>query len=227
MFNCGNRASKSLYACVQVIDSHCAFAMLRRLDVLKSQSIALLWAAGILYALPAGSAETMQKDGSPVPVAVASSAADVRGLAFTRGVSPQRVRFIHTGGNDCPPCVVWRNNELPKLQQMPAFRSINFSYVVKGVRSPFPPSEMFLPDELKPFQSKLEVATGGGRAGSPQQLFLVDGEVYDYSVGDPLNAEDIETRISAILNGTKYPATRCIRRSSERKTGCVEKAASR
>ncbi len=33
-----------------------------------------------------------------------------------------RIHIIYMGGDDCPPCVAWRSNELPKLRQTKAFR---------------------------------------------------------------------------------------------------------
>ena len=63
------------------------------------------------------------------------------------------VHLIWMGGNDCPPCVSWRAQELPRLQQSPAFQAVRFSYVVKGIRSPIP-SRAFLPPEVAPRHRK-------------------------------------------------------------------------
>lgn len=122
----------------------------------------------------------------------------------------KRIIFVHTGGNDCPPCRAWRAAELPKLERSAAFKEVRFFYVSKAIEAPFPPPELFLPDDLRPLRAKLEHATGG-RNGSPQQMLLVDGEVYDYWVGNPLDAAQILARIAAIESGTDYPGRRCLR----------------
>ena len=134
-------------------------------------------------------------------------------------VSGDRVRFIHMGGNDCPPCVTWRGLEFPKLEKSPAFRAIQNSYVVKTIKSPVP-SEVFLPSEVKPLKSRLDRASAG-KAGSPHQMLLVDGEVYDYWFGT-LDAAQIEARIAAITGGTKYPGPRCTRLSDQSVRVCAE-----
>ena len=134
-------------------------------------------------------------------------------------VSADRVRFIHMGGNDCPPCVAWRALELPKLEKSPAFSAIQNSYVVKAIRSPVP-SAFFLPAEVKPLKSRLDRASAG-KSGSPHQMLLVDGEVYDYWFGT-LDAAQIEARIAAITSGTKYPGPRCTRLSDESVRVCAE-----
>ena len=134
-------------------------------------------------------------------------------------VSADRVRFIHMGGNDCPPCVAWRALELPKLEKSPAFSAIQNSYVVKAIRSPVP-SAFFLPAEVKPLKSRLDRASAG-KSGSPHQMLLVDGEVYDYWFGT-LDAAQIEARIAAITGGTKYPGPRCTRLSDESVRVCAE-----
>ncbi len=132
-------------------------------------------------------------------------------------VSPQRIHFVHMGGNDCPPCVAWRMQEYPKLQKLPAFQAIRYSHVTKTIRSPVP-GEAFLPSELKPLKARLDLASGG-RSGSPHQLILVDDMVYDYWFG-PKDAGEIEARIAAIVAGTKYPGARCARRTMSR--SCAE-----
>lgn len=133
-------------------------------------------------------------------------------------VPPEQVRFIHMGGNDCPPCRVWRAMELPKLEQSPGFRSVSYTYVTKTVRSPVPPA-MFLPDEIKQYKAKLDEASGG-RAGSPHQLLMVNGEVYDYWFG-VRDAHEIEAAITALLHGTQYPHQRCVRRTGDRSGACA------
>ena len=133
------------------------------------------------------------------------------GSAMVAGqaISLKRITFVHTGGNDCPPCRAWRATEFRKLEQSPLFKEIRYFYVSKAIESPFPPPEQFLPDDLRPLRAKLAHATGG-RNGSPQQMLLVDGEVYDYWVGSPLDAEQILVRIAAIAKGNDYPGRRCV-----------------
>ena len=41
------------------------------------------------------------------------------------------VHFIWMGGNDCPPCVAWRRFDLPKLKELPEFKSITLPHVSK------------------------------------------------------------------------------------------------
>lgn len=130
---------------------------------------------------------------------------------------PEQIRFIHMGGNDCPPCRVWRGVELPRLQQSPGFSAIQYSYVTKTVRSPVPP-EMFLPEEVKPLKARLDHASGG-RDGSPHQVLVVNGEVFDYWFGTR-DAAEIEAAIQALLHGTRYPHRRCMKRTGARNGAC-------
>lgn len=132
-------------------------------------------------------------------------------------ISPDRIRFIQIGGDDCPVCREWRATELPVLEQSPAFSSIWFSFVQKSIRSPIPP-EAYLPDDIQHLKAKLDYASGG-RAGSPHQVILVDDEVYDYWFGAS-GAEQIEARIAALVKGTKYPYRRCIKRTGLRDQSC-------
>jgi hypothetical protein len=132
-------------------------------------------------------------------------------------IAPDRIRFIHMGGNDCPPCRVWRAVELPKLQQSPVFRTVHYSYVTKAIGSSVPP-EIFLPDEIKPLKARLDVVSGG-RNGSPHQVIVVDGEVFDYWFGEK-SAEQIEAAVAALAHGTRYPHRRCIQRSGSRNGSC-------
>lgn len=134
-------------------------------------------------------------------------------------IAPQRIRFVHMGGNDCPPCVVWRALEYPKLTSAPAFQGIGYTYVVKTVKSPVPP-EIFLPDELKPWKARLDLASGG-RSGSPHQAILVDDEVYDYWFG-PADAADIAAKVGALVDGTAYPGRRCVRRTGGPDRSCAQ-----
>ncbi|HEX7888415.1 MAG TPA: DUF6719 family protein [Ramlibacter sp.] len=132
---------------------------------------------------------------------------------------PERrhIHFIHMGGNDCPPCRVWRALELPKLQASPLFGTITYSYVTKAIGSPVPP-EAFLPPEVKPLKAKLDTASSG-RNGSPHQVLVVDGEVYDYWFGER-SAEEILASVQAIATGAKYPFSRCIKRSGTKSGTC-------
>ena len=132
-------------------------------------------------------------------------------------VDASRIRFIHMGGNDCPPCVVWRALEYPKLKNSPIFRGVQFSYVVKSIRSGIP-SAFFLDADVKPLKAKLDVASGG-TSGSPHQVLLVDGEVYDYWFGTR-DAKDLELKIAALTGGTRYPGARCTRLYTNR--SCAE-----
>lgn len=141
----------------------------------------------------------------------------VPGVHAREPIQPDRIRFVHMGGNDCPPCIAWRATELPKLQHAPAFSKVAFTYVTKSVRSPVPP-EMFLPAEIKPLKAKLDYASGG-RDGSPHQVILVDNEVFDYWFGDR-DATAIEAAVSSLIHGTKYPHRRCIKRSGLRDRSC-------
>lgn len=137
----------------------------------------------------------------------------VCGLAISQTLPPQ-IHMVYMGGNDCPPCVFWRATELPKLEKNEVFNTIKFSYVQKSVRSPVP-GLMFLPDDVKPYKSKLDEASAQ-RAGSAQVAILVNGEVYDYYFGTR-SAEEIEKMLMAINQGTEYPFKRCLRRDSNKK----------
>ena len=126
------------------------------------------------------------------------------------GKAPE-IMMINMGGSDCPPCVAWRQFELPKLQATAAFKAITYVHVNKTIMSAVPP-RFFLPPEVKPFKDKLDFASGG-ISGSPQVAFLVDGEVYDYYVATP-SAEVVEQMILSILNGSLYPRNRCLQRGN-------------
>lgn len=120
----------------------------------------------------------------------------------------QKVHMVWMGGSDCPPCVAWRREELPKLQASPEFASITFSYVTKTIRSSVP-SGIFLPSEVKPYKEKLDHASSM-RSGSPQAAILVNGEVFDYFHGTR-SAEEVVQMLRAIKNGTTYPFERCVK----------------
>jgi len=126
---------------------------------------------------------------------------------------PQEVHVIYMGGSDCPPCVAWRMEELPKLKATSEFAQIRFSHVEKGIRSPVPP-RIFLPAEVKPLKEKLDHASSG-RTGSPLVAIMVDGEVFDFFHGTR-SAHDYERMLAAIRNGTEYPFKRCIKMSRQR-----------
>lgn len=126
--------------------------------------------------------------------------------------SPLAIQLIWMGGNDCPPCVAWRKDELPKLQKSEEFKGITFSYVTKVVRSTVPAS-FFLPAEVKPYKDKLDYASSG-RGGSPQAALIVNGEVFDY-FHKTRSAAEIESMLNAVRNNTKYPFERCLKASTE------------
>jgi hypothetical protein len=123
---------------------------------------------------------------------------------------PPAIHFIWMGGNDCPPCVMWRRTELPKLQASPEFKTIRFTYVSKVIRSPVPP-RLFLPSEVEVYKDLLDEASGG-RTGSPQAALMVNGVVHDYFFGTR-TAEEIEDMIQAVRTGrpADYPFPRCLK----------------
>ncbi len=138
--------------------------------------------------------------------------------ATTLHAEPPKIHLVYMGGDDCPPCVAWRQFELPKLQESAAFKSIQFSYVTKGIHSPVP-AGFFLPAVVKPLKEKLEIASGDN-GGSPQSALFVNDVVYDYWWG-PRSAADIEKMIVAIQSGTEYPFTRCTKRAKGWR--CIER----
>ena len=119
-----------------------------------------------------------------------------------------KIHLVWMGGNDCPPCVAWRREELPKLEESSEFKSVQFSYVTKVIKSPVPP-RIFLPSEVKPLMEKLDFASNG-MAGSPQAALFVNGEIYDYFTGTR-SAETILKMITAIKDDKPYPFSRCIK----------------
>lgn len=123
-----------------------------------------------------------------------------------------RIDFVHMGGNDCPPCVWWRQNELPRLEAMPEFKRLRFHYVTKGIRSPVPPP-FFFPSQSKELQPLLAEASGG-LTGSPHQALLVDGKVVDYWFGTAAgkgNAEEIARLVRAIEAGQPLGRETCVK----------------
>lgn len=120
------------------------------------------------------------------------------------------IHFIWMGGDDCPPCVRWRKEELPKLQASPEFKHMRFSYVRKVIGSAVPPS-LFLPNEVVPHKDQLDEASNR-RVGSPQAALVVNGVVHDYFFGTR-TAEQIEDMVQAVRTGRHgdYPFPRCLK----------------
>ena len=127
-------------------------------------------------------------------------------------VQPPEVHLIWMGGNDCPPCKVWRGMELPKLQASPEFQRVRYSYVTKAIAAPVPP-KFFLPEDVRPYKDLLDIAGAGG-AGSPQAAVIVNGQVFDYFWG-VRSAEEIVQMLAAIRTGGTYPFARCIKMSNQ------------
>jgi hypothetical protein len=129
-------------------------------------------------------------------------------LAQTAAAKPVRIDFVSIGGNDCPPCVVWRAVELPKLQALPEWQMIRYHYVTKSIQSPVP-SAFFFPSETRHLQPALKEASNGW-SGSPQQALLVDGKVVDYwygtRKGDP---HALAAMIRALHEGKPLPRDTC------------------
>ncbi len=122
--------------------------------------------------------------------------------------STPSVQLVWMGGDDCPPCVAWRKDELPKLKASEEFTKMTFSYVIKSIRSPVP-SSFFLPVEVKPFKEKLDFASSG-RGGSPQAALIVNGEVFDY-FHKTRSAAEIQAMLLAVRTGAQYPFERCVK----------------
>lgn len=156
---------------------------------------------------------------SPSKKFVAAVLACAFGLSYAQESrkNSKDVLFIHMGASDCPPCVAWRNFDLPQLQKTDVWTSIRFHHVTKTIGSPVP-SSFFLPDDVKPYKSLLDAA-GDGIGASPQQVILVDGRVYDYHVG-AREAKELALVLAAARDGGKAPVSRCLRR--KRGQGCVE-----
>ena len=143
----------------------------------------------------------------PYPVCGVTAAAAPGPIveSATKG-APLRIDFVHLGGNDCPPCRVWRAVELPKLQAMPEFASMRYTHVTKSIKSTVP-SAFFFPAEIKELQPALMQASNGW-VGSPQQAILVDGKVVDYwyrSSGGKGDAQAVAAMVRAIREGTPLP----------------------
>ena len=147
----------------------------------------------------------------------AHAAAQVTNSESAQSGASKRIQMLYFGGNDCPPCVVWRGLELPKLQKMAVFQTVEFVYVTKSIASPIP-SVLFLPDVAKPYKAQLDIA-GGGNQGSSQTAILVDGQVFDYYSG-ARSADEIEARLLAIRAGGIYPFERCVKRRPGNSAQC-------
>jgi hypothetical protein len=133
-------------------------------------------------------------------------------LSQSASVQAPEVHFIWMGGNDCPPCKVWRGIELPKLLASPEFQRIRYSYVTKSITASVPP-KFFLPEEVRPYKEILDIASAGG-AGSPQAAVIVNGQVFDYFWG-ARSSEEIVMMLKSIRTGETYPFSRCIKMSSQ------------
>lgn len=121
---------------------------------------------------------------------------------------PIRIDVVHLGGNDCPPCVLWRAIELPKLKAMPEWHLIRFHHVTKAIQAPVPPA-FFFPAETKHLQPALKEAANGW-SGSPQQAILVNGKVVDYWYGSSKgDAQTIAAIVRALHEGKPPPREPC------------------
>lgn len=129
-----------------------------------------------------------------------------------QNMTKPEILFIYMGGNDCPPCVSWRQIELPKLEATEIFKSIKFFYVTKTIKSTVPP-KFFLPAEIKPLKDQLDEASGG-IGGSAQTAVVVNGKVYDYYLGTR-SAAQISNMLESITAGTDYPFARCTQRGRD------------
>lgn len=123
---------------------------------------------------------------------------------------PPQIHFIWMGDDDCPPCVRWRKEELPRLQASPEFKHMRFSHVRKVIASSVPPTGL-LPDEVVPYKDQLDHASNR-RVGSPQAALVVNGVVHDYFFGTR-TAEQIAEMVEAVRTGqpSHYPFTRCLK----------------
>jgi hypothetical protein len=133
------------------------------------------------------------------------------GLGWGGGSAAQPMVDVHLvwmGGDDCPPCMVWKRRELPRFQATPEGRSIRISGVDKTIRSPVPAVEQ-LPPEVRPYKAQLDLASAG-RNGSPQMALLVNGKVYDYYFGTRESDIMVEM-VQAVRTGSPYPVPRCVR----------------
>ncbi len=151
------------------------------MQIVGNLPLNVTYASAALVQAAGDNAAVVQKtDGSDM-AANKSLVADAETRAAVQVVSADCIQFVHMGGDDCPPCRVWRTMKYPKLQKSASFQAVKYSYVIKTILSPVP-SEFFLPPELKPLKAKLDTV-GGGNRGSPQEMLLVDDVVYDCWLG--------------------------------------------
>lgn len=121
--------------------------------------------------------------------------------AWSAGSSvARRIDYVYMGGNDCPPCIAWRQTELPRLKAMPEFELLHFTYVDKSIRSPVPAAFWF-PREIRHLRDPIFVASKG-RTGSPLNAIVVDGRVATFWWGT-WAAEDIAKTVREIHDGTR------------------------
>jgi hypothetical protein len=146
----------------------------------------------------------------PFSLVCAALCAGVFGTAHAQTPAATQIHFIWMGGDDCPPCVRWRKEELPKLQASPEFKHMRFSYVSKVIGSAVPP-KLFLPDEVDPYKDQLDEASNR-RIGSPQAALMVNGVVHDYFFGTR-TADQITDMVEAVRTGrpADYPFPRCLK----------------
>ncbi len=129
-------------------------------------------------------------------------------VAQEEGRKEPQIDFVNMGGNDCPPCVLWRATELPRLQALPEFKWIRYNHVVKTIQSPVP-AAFFFPSEIKHLQPALKQSSNGW-SGSPQQAIVVDGKVIDYWWGTGRgSAEELAAMFRAIRAGQPLPRKVC------------------
>lgn len=133
-------------------------------------------------------------------------AAACMGLALP--VCAQVIDLVWMGGDDCPPCAVWKRQELPRFAATPEGRSIRITGVDKPIRSPVPAAEA-LPPAARVYKAQLDEASAG-RSGSPQMALVVDGKVYDYFFGIR-SADLLVEMVQAVRTGSPYPVQRCLR----------------
>lgn len=120
----------------------------------------------------------------------------------------QVIELVWMGGDDCPPCAVWKRQELPRFAATPEGRSIRITGVDKPIRSPVPAAEA-LPPAARVYKTQLDEASAG-RSGSPQMALMVDGKVYDYFFGSR-SAELLVEMLQAVRTGSPYPVERCLK----------------
>ncbi|MDO8279531.1 MAG: hypothetical protein Q7T63_15550 [Burkholderiaceae bacterium] len=117
-----------------------------------------------------------------------------------QGAAARRIDYVYMGGNDCPPCIAWRQTELPRLKAMPEFQLVHFTYVNKSIRSPVPGAVWF-PHEIRALREPIFVASKG-RTGSPLNAIVVDGRVAIFWWG-AWAAEDIAKTVREIHSGIR------------------------